>query len=215
MEIKYLGHSAFLIKTKDAKLVTDPFSSQMVGMSFPKIEADVVTISHSHADHNFVQGVSGDPLVIDWPGEFEKNGIRVFGYKWYHDNKKGLERGENILYKIEAENLTLLHCGDLGDLLNDELYEEIGNIDILFVPIGGTYTIDATTAASLVKKLDPSIIIPMHYSQEKLSEELRSKLSPVSDFLKEMGIDEVNPVDKLVVKKEDLSEEQKVIVMAS
>ncbi len=100
MEIKYLGHSSFLIKTKDAKIVTDPFDPIVTGIKFPKIEADVVTVSHDHRDHNQAKLVDGNPLIIDMPGEYEKKGVRIFGYRSYHDKKQGTERGEVILYKI-------------------------------------------------------------------------------------------------------------------
>ncbi len=210
MEIKYLGHSSFLLKTKDAKLVTDPFDSS-IGISFPKVEADVVTVSHHHPDHDNTKAVGGDPLIIDWPGEFEKKGIRVFGYKWYHDDKKGAERGENILYKIEAEGIVLLHCGDIGSIPSDDFLEEIGEVDIMFVPVGGFYTIDASTALQLVKKIDPSIVIPMHYNHDKLNQETFGKLAPLSTFLKETGV-EAAPLEKLTLKKEDISEEDMKVV---
>ena len=99
MDIKYLGHASFFIKSKEAKLVTDPFDPQMVGLKFPKIEADIVTVSHHHKDHDQAQLVSESPLVIDSPGEYEKKGLRVFGYKTYHDKKKGLERGANTVVR--------------------------------------------------------------------------------------------------------------------
>jgi L-ascorbate metabolism protein UlaG (beta-lactamase superfamily) len=213
MEIRYLGHSSFLIKTKEAKLVTDPFDSS-IGMNFSKQEADVVTASHQHPDHNNIKAISGDPLVIEWPGEYEKKGIRVFGYKWYHDDKKGEERGENILYKIEAEGISILHCGDLGAPLNDALLEEIGSIDILMIPVGGHYTIDASTATGIIKKIEPNIVIPMHYNHDKLDQKTYEKVAGVDEFLKEMGTEKQTPLDKLVVKKEDLNEEEmKVVVM--
>ena len=88
MDIKYLGHSSFFIKGKEAKLVTDPFDPKMVGMRFPKVEADIVTVSHNHPDHNQIGLVQGTPLIIDWPGQFEKKGMRVSGYKSFHDKKK-------------------------------------------------------------------------------------------------------------------------------
>ena len=107
MDIKYLGHSSFLIKTKTARIVTDPFDPEMVGLKFPKTEADVVTISHNHKDHNQFKNVSGingvDPLIIDMPGEFEKLGVRIFGFQSFHDKTHGSERGENIMYKFESE----------------------------------------------------------------------------------------------------------------
>ncbi len=213
MEIKYLGHASFLIKTKEAKLVTDPYDSS-IGIHFPKTEADIVTVSHQHADHNNLKGIAGEPLIIDWPGEFEKKGIRVFGYQWYHDEKKGEQRGMNTLYKIEADDINVLHCGDIGVLPNDALYEEIGNIDVLLVPTGGFYTIDEQQAAQMVKKIDPSIVIPMHYNHDKLDQSTFGKLSKLDAFLKQMGVDTPAPVDKLALKKEDLGDEIKVVVMS-
>src|SRR3989344_3526841 len=157
MEIKYLGHASFLIKTKTAKLVTDPFDSDMVGLKFPKIEADVVTVSHGHKDHNQVKNVSGingaDPLIIDMPGEFEKMGVRIFGFQSFHDKTQGTERGENILYKFESEGISVLHCGDLGVVPEENFLELIGEVDILMVPTGGFYTINSDEAVQLVKRI--------------------------------------------------------------
>ena len=173
MEIKYLGHSSFLIKTKTAKIVTDPFDPEMVGLKFSKTEADIVTISHGHKDHNQFKNVSGingvSPLMIDMPGEFEKMGIRIFGFQTFHDKTNGSERGENIMYKFESEGMSLLHCGDLGMIPEESFLETIGEVDVLLVPVGGFYTIDSDEAVSLVKKIEPSIVIPMHYITEKSS----------------------------------------------
>ena len=167
MEIKYLGHASFLIKTKETKLVTDPFDPEMIGQKFPKVEAEIVTISHDHRDHNQEQlvlaPVGGEKLVINLPGEYEKKGVRIFGFASFHDDKKGFERGENILYKIEADGVSLLHCGDLGFVPEDSFLDLIGSVDVLLVPVGGVYTINADQAQQLVKKIEPSIVIPMHY----------------------------------------------------
>lgn len=219
MEIKYLGHSAFFIKTKsfvgkqEARIVTDPYNPKMVGLKFPKTEADIVTISHQHEDHNQAKIIDANPLVIDLPGEFEKNQVRVFGFLSYHDKKKGEERGENILFKIQAEGLNLLHCGDIGIVPDDNFIEQIGTIDILFVPVGGFYTIDASEASELVSKIEPSIIIPMHYGHAKLSSAFKERLAPLGEFLKKMDAQETQPIPKLVVKKEELGEEIKVVVL--
>ncbi len=213
MDIKYFGHASFFVRTKRAKLVTDPFDPKFIGMKFPKTEADIVTVSHHHADHNYLQGISGNPLVIEMPGEFEKNGIRIFGYQTYHDKKKGAERGENIVYKIEDEEVSVLHCGDLGLVLDDSFIDQLGEIDVLLVPVGGFYTINSDEAVELVKKIEPSIVIPMHYGSPKLNPNLREKLSPVEEFLKKIGAENVTPVPKLTVKKEELEEEMKVVVM--
>jgi|SRR3989339_1150592 len=210
MDIKYLGHSAFLIKTKTAKIVTDPFDPTMVGgLKFPKTEADVVTVSHQHKDHNQFKNVSGinnvEPLLIDMPGEFEKLGVRIFGFQTFHDKTQGSERGENIMYKFESEGLSVLHCGDLGVIPEESFLETIGEVDILLVPVGGIYTIDAEEAFQLVKKVEPAIVIPMHYGT--------GKLAPVSEFTKKFGLDTVAPIPKLVYKKEEIEQEMKVVVL--
>ncbi len=213
MDIKYLGHSSFFIKSKDARLVTDPFDSS-IGIKFPKVEADIVTVSHSHSDHSNAKSVEGNPLVITMPGEFEKNGIRIFGYQSFHDKEKGAQRGEDILYKIEAEGISILHCGDLGVVLDDAFVDAVGDADVLMVPVGGFYTIDSSEALELVKKIEPSIIIPMHYNQSKLDQKIFAKLSPVDEFLTKKGAGPIVPVSKLSLKKEMLvAEEMKVVVM--
>ncbi|MCL4364541.1 MBL fold metallo-hydrolase [Patescibacteria group bacterium] len=219
MEIKYLGHASFLIKTKTAKVVTDPFDPEMVGLKFPKVEADIITVSHHHADHDQVDQIplpptGNPPLIIDLPGEFEKLGMRIFGYKSYHDDKKGEVRGEDILYKFEAEGITVLHCGDLGYVPEDSFLDSIGDIDILMVPVGGFYTIDASQAADLVKKIEPSVIIPMHFGNPLMkNKELLGKLAPIEDFTNKFGIEKPVPLPKLVYKKEEGEEEMKVVVL--
>lgn len=218
MEIKYLGHSSFLIKTKTGKIITDPFDPTMVGIKFPKVEADIITVSHQHQDHNNVKAVLSlenqkQPLVIDMPGEFESQGIRIFGYLSYHDEKKGEERGENILYKIEAEDTTILHCGDLGLLPDDDFLDVIGDIDILLVPVGGFYTIDSEKAFQLTKKIEPSIVIPMHYNHEKLNQEVFGKLAKVDEIVKKFGLEKPQLLPKLVYKKEELGEKMELVVL--
>ena len=209
MDIKYLGHSSFLIKTKTARIVTDPFDPEMVGIKFPKTEADVVTVSHQHKDHNQFKNVTGingaNPLMIDMPGEFEKLGVRIFGFQSFHDKTQGSERGENIMYKFESEGISVLHCGDLGVIPDESFLETIGEVDILMVPVGGIYTLDADEAVSLVKKIEPTIVIPMHYGT--------NKLAPVSDFTKKFGLDNPTPLPKLIYKKEEIEQEMKVVVL--
>lgn len=212
MEIKYLGHSSFLIKTKDARIVTDPYDSKMVGMKFPKVEADIITVSHDHNDHNQTGVVGGEPTVFNWPGQFEKKGVRIWGYKSFHDDKQGGERGEMVLYKFESEGISLLHCGDLGVVPPDNLLDEIGDVDILFVPAGDKYTLSHQDANDLIKKIEPSIVIPMHFAFEGSAIE---GLTPLSEFLKKIGVNTSQPIDKLIVKKEDLEEEMKIVVLQS
>lgn len=212
MNIKYLGHSSFCIRSKDAKIVTDPYDPS-VGIKFPKIDADIVTLSHDHADHNYYQGVTGEPLIVDWPGEFEKKGVRISGFATYHDKKKGEERGHNTLFKIEADGISILHLGDLGHTLDESTLEAIGDIDILLVPVGGFYTIDAKEAVEVIKQIEPSLIIPMHYRTSAHDEKVFGQVAPLEDFLKVYGLEIPETVDQLAIKKEDIGDETKVIVM--
>jgi len=200
MEIKYLSHSSFLIKTKDAKVVMDPFDPKFVGLKFPKQEADVVTISHSHKDHSHTELIEGTPLIITWPGQFEKKGVRIWGFSTFHDKVEGKERGENVMYKIESEGVSILHCGDLGTVPTDAQIDEIGDVHILLVPVGGKYTLTAEEAVHLIKKVEPSIVIPMHFGRPDIAIE---GLAPLDEFLKKMGVPQEEPLEKLVVKKED------------
>ena len=213
MEIRYLGHASFLIKSKNVRLITDPFDSQMVGIRLPKIEADIVTISHHHQDHDFIACISGKPLVIDLPGEYEKQGFRIFGYPSFHDKVEGKERGRNTIFKIEVEGIRVLHCGDLGFIPDEKFLETLGEIDILLVPVGGYYTIDAKEALSLAKKIEPAIIIPMHYKTKHHNPQVFKKIAPVDDFLREVHqTSELQ--DKFVIRKEDLDKmEMKVIIL--
>ena len=213
MDIKYLGHASFFIKSKDAKLVTDPFDPKMVGLKFPKVEADIVSVSHHHSDHDRANLVSGNPLVVDMPGEYEKKGLRISGFQTFHDKQKGAERGQNIVYKIEGEGISVLHCGDLGHILDDSFIDQLGDVDVLLVPVGGFYTIDSADAVELVKKIEPSIVIPMHYNHPKLNQQVFSKLSMVDEFMRKIGVELTAPVPKLVVKKDELQQEMKVVVM--
>jgi len=202
MEIKYLSHSSFLIKTKDAKIVMDPFDPKFVGLRFSKQEADVVTISHEHKDHSFTELIEGTPLILTWPGQFEKKGVRLWGFSSYHDKVEGKERGENVMYKMESEGVSILHCGDLGTSLTDAQLDDIGDVDVLMVPVGGKFSLTADEAIHLIKKVEPSIVLPMHYGRADLALE---GLAPLDEFLKKMGVEQSEPLEKLVVKKEDLA----------
>lgn len=213
MEITYLGHSSFKIRGKNVTVVTDPFDPKMVGLKFPSINADIVTISHHHQDHDYIAGVTQEPFVIDGPGEYEISGTRVLGLSSFHDNKQGAERGENTIYEIRLDGLNLVHLGDLGEKLADGEAEALDGVDILFVPVGGFYTIGASEAQEVIAQLEPKIIIPMHYQRSGLNPNVFAKLLPLEDFLKAMGKTEVVPQDKLVISKDKLTEETQVVVL--
>lgn len=217
MDIKYIGHSSFEIKGKNGTVITDPYDAKSTGLKFPALTANIVTISHHHSDHDVVSQISGDPIVFDIPGEYESGGIRVTGYPSFHDEEKGAKRGLNTLFKIEIDDLSILHCGDLGHVLEEEMVEEIDLVDILLVPVGGTYTIGPEEAAKVVSKIEPAIVIPMHYGNTGLNQATFGALVPVSQFLHARGVSEsIEPVKKLSLKKVDLTDtETKIIVMES
>lgn len=214
MDITYLGHSSFKLKGRSASLVTDPYDSRYVGFKFPATEADIVTISHHHDDHDKAELVSGVKKVVDGPGEYEIMGVSILGFSAFHDDKKGAERGGNTIYVVEMDGLRLCHLGDLGHTLDDELVANLGDIDILMVPVGGGGpTIDASQAVSVVQTIEPSIIVPMHYNTPGLNPKVFAKLAPVDTFLKEVGLT-AERLPKLSVKKEEIDPEaQKVVVL--
>lgn len=211
MDITHLGHSSFRLRGKTATLVTDPFDSKQVGLKFPKVTADIVTVSHDHGDHNNVDAVGDVKRVVSGPGEYEISGVSIIGIASYHDDKKGEERGKNTVYVIEMDELRIAHMGDLGHKLSEKTLEEIGDLDILMIPVGGFYTIDAKQAVETVRSIEPSITIPMHYKMKGMAASF-DKISSVDGFLSEAGLP-VEKAKKLSVRKSDVGEEMKVVVL--
>lgn len=195
-----------------ATIVTDPYDDKTG--KFPKdTEADIVLVSHDHGDHNQTSKIQGQCFKILGPGEYEVKEVSIIGVPTFHDDKGGSERGSNTVYVIEIDGLRLAHLGDLGHKLTQESLEEMGSIDVLFVPVGGFYTIDSKTAAEVVRQIDPWVVIPMHYRQAGINPDLESKLQPVEDFLKEMGKSEILPVPKLTISADRLPSELQVVVL--
>ena len=209
MDINWLGQACFKVKGKQASVVLDPYSAE-IGFKLPKMEADIVTISHDHYDHNASSEVGDNPFVITGPGEYEIKGVNVVGVPSFHDNKKGQERGKNILYSVRIDGVNIAHMGDLGqDELSAEQIDSLGNVDILMIPVGSVYTIDASTATKIVASLEPLIVLPMHY-QDKDS---KVDLEPVDKFLKEMGKEATEPMKKLTISKERLPTEPQIVLL--
>lgn len=218
MEITYLGHSSFKLKGKAGTVVTDPFD-EYVGFSFPSTSADIVTVSHDHKDHNNVKPISGtarrnNPFIVDHAGEYEVQGISVFGVKTAHDANGGVERGTNTVFSILIDNIKVCHLGDLGHELTQEQINEIGSVDVLLVPVGGVFTIDPKLAVKTIHTLEPSYVIPMHYQTNKHNKDVFGELSTLEDFLKEYGA-EVKPEAKISVAKERLPEETELVVLVN
>lgn len=209
-----MGHSSFRIRGKNAVVVTDPYDAAGVGFKFPKgIEADIVTVSHNHNDHNMISNIAGSPYVIKGPGEYEIKGVILEGISTYHDDKKGEDRGRNTMYHFLIDGVNILHMGDLGHMLTASEVEKLGTVDILFIPVGGHYTIDAKVASELVGEIEPSVVIPMHYLTPSHNKQIFSSITGVDVFLKELGKETVQPVSKLSVTKDKLPDELQVIVL--
>jgi L-ascorbate metabolism protein UlaG (beta-lactamase superfamily) len=168
-------------------------------------------ITHQHYDHNNAGAISGNPFLISGPGEYEIKDIFMQGIEAFHDKSKGKERGKTTLYTILGEEMTICHLGDLGQSeLTNEQIEQIGEVDILMVPVGGVFTISAKEAAKLISQLEPKIVIPMHYKIPKL----KIKLEKLDKFLRTMGIKKPEVLKTLSCKKKDLPVEgMKIIIL--
>ncbi|MBA7613205.1 hypothetical protein ES703_20450 [subsurface metagenome] len=199
MEISWLGHSCFRIRGRQATVITDPYPPDL-GYSLGKPTAHIVTVSHQHPGHSYVQGISGEPRLVTGPGEYEIGGVLITGIATFHDRERGKTRGKNTVYLMEVDEVSVCHLGDLGHVLTAEQVEELGNVDVLLLPVGGVSTINAPVAAEVVRQLEPKAVVPMHYKTEALSWELE----PVGRFLKEMGVKEVNSQPKLSFTKANL-----------
>lgn len=183
MKIKWLGHSSFLITSKnDFKILTDPFPST-IGYKVQDIEANIVTISHHHFDHNCLKFVRGDYALIDKPGETLFNKMLFKGFHSYHDDVMGAKRSLNTIFTFDVDNITICHLGDLGYIPSKEEISTLGPINVLFIPVGGNYTIDSTQAAEVCRLINPNIIVPMHYKTPALNFDL----DKLDNFLVNMG----------------------------
>jgi L-ascorbate metabolism protein UlaG (beta-lactamase superfamily) len=210
MDINWLGHSCFRIKGSQSTVITDPYSPDL-GYSLGKQSASIVTISHQHPGHSFISGIVDNPRVISGPGEYEVSNTLVIGLATFHDKEEGRQKGKNTVYVIELDELSVCHLGDLGHVLSADQVENIGNVDILLVPVGDVSTINATSAAEVVRQLEPRIVVPMHYKTPVLTRELE----PVDRFLKEIGVKDPTSISrpKLTVTKNNLPAAMQVVLL--
>ena len=211
MKIKYLGHSCFkLTESTGTSVVCDPYSSD-IGFELPEVSADAVTVSHRHFDHDNVKAVGGKPMLIYEESIYDLPGVEINAVKSFHDGVRGKKRGENVIFKFRMDGIDVCHLGDLGEACTTELLELILPVDVLLIPVGGNYTIDAETAKEYVDRLMPEIVIPMHYK----TKDCKIDIDKVDEFLELFDEDsvEICDSDEIELSRNDLSDETRIIVL--
>jgi len=212
MKLQWLGHACFLITTSEnLRIVMDPYDSS-IGLKLPHVSADIVTTSHGHFDHAAVSEVHGTPKVVNSTEGLNLGNVKIRGVAAYHDEHEGAERGQNIIFLVEItegrECFTICHAGDLGHTLTPQIVERLGGVDVLLIPVGGYYTIDAAVARKVTEQIKPRIVIPMHYKMRGMS----LPISGPEKFVE--GKKDVKRLNELVLtKRNDLPRETQVVLL--
>lgn len=216
MDITWYGLSCFRLRERGVVALCDPFSKEATGLALPKVRADIVTISHDAPGHNHSKGISGDPKVLRSPGDYEVKYVMVAGLSTSLNSNpaaaaSGIQR--NVAFFLDFDEFTVGHLGDLSKTPAQGQVEELGDIDVLLVPVAGANTLEVSRIAEVISLLDPRIVVPMHYRHEGLHNDLADSLEPVDRFLKELGINDPEVVDTLRVTKSNLPEETQVVLL--
>lgn len=208
LQIRWHGHACFEL-TNDLTIITDPHDGKSIGLPPPSVTGDIILVSHDHFDHNSVKSVEkeGSKVVTD-ERKRTISDVQINGYPSYHDESQGEKRGKNIIFKFNVDGITFCHLGDLGHELDERLIQQIGEIDILFIPIGGTYTIDADQAWKVVNKINPRITIPMHFKLEGLS----LPISGIDPFLDKNNYKVLKVGNEIDIEKDELPKEREIWV---
>jgi L-ascorbate metabolism protein UlaG (beta-lactamase superfamily) len=208
LQIRWHGHACFEL-TNDLTLVTDPHDGKSIGLPPPSVTGDIILVSHDHFDHNSIKSVEkeGSKIVTDDRKRTISN-IQINGIPSAHDECNGEKRGKNIIYKFNYDGMRFCHLGDLGHDLDNNAIQQIGNIDILFIPIGGTYTIDSKQAWEIVEKIKPKITIPMHYKLEGLS----LPIAGIDPFLEDKNYKILKVGNEIDIEKDELPKEHEIWV---
>jgi L-ascorbate metabolism protein UlaG (beta-lactamase superfamily) len=213
MFIKWLGHSSFLITSQDGKkIITDPFHNGH-GLNYNPLDesADIVTSSHEHGDHNNVKAIKGNPIILTDPGNNTLKGIDIKAIPAFHDETGGSQRGNDLIFCFKVDGMNLCHMGDLGHQLNQQQISQIGPVEILFIPVGGFFTINAQQASMVAQAIKPRSIFPMHYKTPKTE----YPISGIDEFLKnKKNVRRINSAE-IEIKKESLPSETEIIVLQS
>ncbi|MBI5466236.1 MAG: MBL fold metallo-hydrolase [Candidatus Kerfeldbacteria bacterium] len=215
MIIQWYGQACLRVQTKpgpngEVTVLFDPYDPK-IGLKLPKLTAEVVAVTHDHYDHNYLQAVGGDYFLIKGPGEYEVKQTFIYGIPGWHDSAGGSERGAVTMYLLQAEGMSFAHLGDLGQTqLTDEQLEQLEGVDVLALPVGGVYTINAKQAAAIVAQVEPRIVIPIHYHLPGLK--VGATLEPVEKFVRELGL-APQTEDKFKFAKKDLPQEETKLVI--
>ncbi len=213
MKIKWLGHASFLITSKDnIRIITDPYMAGK-GLNYRPINeaADIVTVSHSHGDHNNAAAVKGSPKTLNEPGSQVIKGVALKTISSFHDETRGSQRGNNLIFCFKVDGMNLCHLGDLGHELSRQQISEIGPVDVLFIPVGGYFTIDAEQATRIVEAIKPKVIFPMHYKNPKVDYPITGleRFSKGKKNLRKLNSSEIE------IEKENLEEGPEIVVLES
>ncbi len=217
MEITYLGHSCFKLKNKAGLVIyLDPFKSEMTGLPLPKDVADVVTVSHGHEDHSNTSVITGPAsrpgtFYVDREGEYEIAGVQISAMRTFHDKNNGADRGKNLIVNVIKDGLHVLHLGDIAHSLSESQLEKLGTVHVLMVPVGGTFTLDANEAMEMIKDVQPSYAIPMHYKTDvsKIDE-----LTTLATFLEKNKFPLAGEsVHKIKIEESSLPDDTQVLLM--
>jgi L-ascorbate metabolism protein UlaG (beta-lactamase superfamily) len=208
LRIRWHGHACFEI-TNEITLVTDPHDGKSIGISAPDVSGDIVLVSHDHYDHNSVKTVEKEESIVkrDEREETVKE-VMIRGVKSFHDESGGAKRGENIIYLFSMDDISFCHLGDLGHGLGENAIQQIGNVDVLFIPVGGNFTIDANKAWDVINGIKPRIVVPMHYKISGLS----LSIARVDSFLEKNKFKVLRVGNEIDIEREDLPEDSEVWV---
>jgi len=214
MDINWYGLSCFRIRESKVTIVCDPFDKS-IGLTLPRLKADIVTVSHERPGHSNLARISGDPKVLTGPGEYEVRNVFITGSTTYHRHEENQPLERNIIFFFDIGGYTVGPLGDLGETPSKSEIESLnlGEVDVLMVPVGGGATLDPTRAVEVIGMLEPKIVIPMHYRHPGLTAPWASELEPVDKFLKELGVPAPEPVSVLKLTKGALPDETQVVLL--
>jgi len=208
MDIKFYGQACFSIQNKDMTVLMNPFS-ESVGFKLPSLKANVVTVSHDDPAYNHVEAVEGDPRVFSWPGEYETGGVHFKLLHSFYNKADDADQKENNITFIYFNGIRFCHLGAQGRMLSEEQVDMMGDVDVLFVPVGGVSTLTPKEAKKVLEAIEPRVVIPMLYKTEGSTQDLGS----VEEFLKEMGSQSLESMPSYKFKKSDLPDDNTQLVV--